>query len=1041
MYSTANSQKIKFRIFDIESGLPNNFINSINQDKNGYLWIGTSEGLTRYNGLNFDQFKTIDGLSDDFISATFIDKKGIIWFGHSDGNVSIYKSGKFKTIVSGLSTIITGITEDNTGNKWIATQTEGVYRIDKETYAVEIFEIPDQIISSIVCLKNNKILFGTNNGLFESNIVGNKLTEIKPVIDFPAFNVTSVIKKNNQNGVWATTSEAGLYALSISNNGKITTAKVGDNIGLSLENAQSVFEDNEQNLWVSTFGTGICKLSYSSESEKFIDIKFYNEENGLISNYVKTIFQDREDNIWIGTYGFGLAQRMKESFLFYSFDENKYSNNIFSILIDNKDYLWLGTANGLLQMDLRTEKIIEFYNSNNKFINDNVTALCSDTSGNIYIGTSRNGIYYFKTEDKEFEKIEIGGDALMKMINKLEIYNDTIWAATNGGVLKIHKKLISVINTSNGLNHNVVNDLAFDETMSKLYVASISNMFTYIFKDSVINKPIGSANDLYEFVSVDIDNNGSKWLATAEYGIINWDTLLAVNFTTDMGLKSNYCYFIISDNQNNIWVGHRGGLSVLVQDNNEIKTYGINDGISSNLNKNAAFLDQKGNLWFGTNKGLIKHIPETRKKITISPTLNMVSVKINNREYDFSEKIKMKYGNYQFLFNFIGISLKDPLGVTYRYKLEGYDPDYITTNSNKNIIYNNLTDGDYVFKIFACNSEGICTKQPVTVHILIDKPFWKKTWVILSIIFIIVFVTFLIVYARFRNLKRRERLLENELQKRTKEIIEKNEELNDKNKSITDSILYAESLQTAILPDINLIQTYFPESFIFYKPKDIVSGDFYRFEKIKDENKFLIFCSDCTGHGVPAAFMSMIGHTLIKDITSSKTYNHTGEILNQLNIEIRKILRHNPSYKRDDGMDIVVCEIDFDNNKIAFSSAQRPIVLFKNNKLIWQKGSQFSIGGGRDVQSPFEEISFKLDKNDTIYLFTDGYIDQFGGPDGKKFKSSGFRKLLSDIYDLPMSEQENIIKETFNNWMSIRSEDENFFDQTDDILIIGIKIL
>ncbi len=1041
MLSSAYGQKIKFKVFDIENGLPNNFINTIDQDKNGYLWIGTSEGLAKYNGLNIEQFKTKDGLSDDFISVTYIDNQGTMWLGHSNGNVSYYNKGRFDTIGSGLNTIITGITEDNVGNKWISTQTEGIYRIEEETHTVKVYEMPNNIISSIVCLETNIILIGTNNGLYKRKIINNNLSKIESVNGFPSFNVTSIIKKNNKSGVWVTTSEAGLYNLSISDDNKITVFKVGDNIGLNLENVQSVFEDNEQNLWVSTFGLGICKLNYSLDKKDFIDIKFYNEENGLISNYVKTIFQDRESNIWIGTYGFGLAQKMEESFLFYSFDENVYSNNIFSIIIDKKQFLWLGTAEGLMQIDLRTEKVLEFYNADNRFINDIVTSLCFDNSGNLYVGTSKNGLYYFNTEEKEFEKIIIGGDALSNMINKIAIDNDTIWAATNGGIIKLHKNLISVTNTTNGLKHNVVNDLCFNKTKDKLYFASsITNMVSFIQKDSVISTPIGSAYDLYEFISVDIDENGSLWLATTDYGIIRWDSLVAVKLSPDMGLKSNYCYNIIVDNQNNIWVSHRGGLSVVMQENEEIKTYGINDGISSNLNKNSAFLDNKGNLWFGTNNGLIKHVPENREKTNIPPILNINSIKINNKEVDFSKMIKLKYGTYQFVFNFTGISLKDPQGVTYKYMLEGHDPSFISSNTNKNIVYNNLTDGDFYFKIYTCNSEGICTEKPVVVNIFIDKPFWRKTWVIITFIVLIIIITFFLVYTRFNQLKKRKLWLEDELWKRTSEIVAQKHELEVKNQNITDSLEYALSIQRSILPNKSYVQKYFPDSFIFYKPKDIVSGDFYRFDIIPNKNKFLFFCADCTGHGIPGAFMSMIGNTLIKDIITQQNYKHIGDILNKLNTSLLEVFIESDKDKRNDGMDISICEIDKENNKLNVSSANRTFVTVINNKITWHKGSRSVIGGHIRSSRNFETITFDIEKGDIIYMFTDGYVDQFGGKSKKKFKTHNFKKLISEIYMLPMEEQFKQIIETHEKWILDYGSTDETIGQIDDILVLGIKI-
>jgi serine phosphatase RsbU (regulator of sigma subunit) len=292
----------------------------------------------------------------------------------------------------------------------------------------------------------------------------------------------------------------------------------------------------------------------------------------------------------------------------------------------------------------------------------------------------------------------------------------------------------------------------------------------------------------------------------------------------------------------------------------------------------------------------------------------------------------------------------------------------------------------------------------------------------------------LIIKIRERRQKQIQEYLEQRLDERTREVVEQKEEIEIKNRDITDSINYAQRIQTSILPPIKRLQTNFSGSFIFYQPRDIVSGDFYWFDKIRD-NKFVIVCADSTGHGVPGAFMSMIGTTLIKDICMRQDITAPSEILRELDAELRSTLNQNiDAEQSNDGMDIIVCEIDTRSNYLRYASAMRPMIVYRGGEQIYIKGSRSSVGGQYDKEDKvFKDEGVQLDKGDLIYMFSDGYPDQFGGSVGKKFKMVRLKNLLDDIHQKPMEEQYEYVKSTFMLW----KED---FDQVDDVLFMGIKI-
>ncbi|MFN8239826.1 MAG: SpoIIE family protein phosphatase [Bacteroidales bacterium] len=261
----------------------------------------------------------------------------------------------------------------------------------------------------------------------------------------------------------------------------------------------------------------------------------------------------------------------------------------------------------------------------------------------------------------------------------------------------------------------------------------------------------------------------------------------------------------------------------------------------------------------------------------------------------------------------------------------------------------------------------------------------------------------------------------------------KSAELEFKNKRITDSLVYAKRIQEALLPSEVYLKKWFPESFIFYKPKDIVSGDFYWIGR--QGGKYFMVAADCTGHGVPGALMSMIGHDLLEKIVIGEGVSQPADILGRINKSLEETFTRekNVGTIMRDGMDMGICSIDLKAKKIEYSGSFFPLYLIRDDHLMEFKGDKSTLGmAGPDFSYTNNEI--ELQKNDTIYMFSDGYADQFGGEENKKFMYRRFRYLLVNIHKFPMADQKSILEENINTWMGNTS-------QIDDILVMGIRPL
>lgn len=271
------------------------------------------------------------------------------------------------------------------------------------------------------------------------------------------------------------------------------------------------------------------------------------------------------------------------------------------------------------------------------------------------------------------------------------------------------------------------------------------------------------------------------------------------------------------------------------------------------------------------------------------------------------------------------------------------------------------------------------------------------------------------------------------LNRRTTKILKKqNLIIEEKNKNITDSINYAKRLQNAILPSIELINKLLPEYFILYQPKDIVSGDFYWISH--HDNKIIIAAIDCTGHGVPGALLSIVGHNAINQTVNESGITEPAKILDSMNTIIKNILNRDEGRDIKDGMDMALCTYDKTTGRLEYAGANNPLYVVSEKKLSITKASKVTIGtiGEHSVDGPVNH-SIQLKKGDCFYIFSDGYADQFGGPKNKKFKSSQLQKLLLSLTDFTMTDQKKLISEEFLKW-------KKNYEQVDDVLIIGVRV-
>jgi serine phosphatase RsbU (regulator of sigma subunit) len=284
-----------------------------------------------------------------------------------------------------------------------------------------------------------------------------------------------------------------------------------------------------------------------------------------------------------------------------------------------------------------------------------------------------------------------------------------------------------------------------------------------------------------------------------------------------------------------------------------------------------------------------------------------------------------------------------------------------------------------------------------------------------------------------------ERILEQKVKERTEEVVKQKDEIDSQRSKleelytdVTDSIRYAKRLQDSILPPEKLVKKYFPSSFVLFKPKDIVSGDFYWVGKQK--NEYMFAAVDCTGHGVPGAFMSLVGSNGLSSAFNEHKLTKPGLILDDLNKYANDSLNKSNDDSIRDGMDITLCSINFEEMKLRFAGANNPVYIVRDGELEIYKTNRFAIGSFTYGEHNYENFEVDLKKGDKIYTFSDGYPDQFGGPRGKKFMYKKFKELLVETVNDSMETQKKLLEDRLAEWMGEEHE------QVDDIVIFAVEI-
>jgi serine phosphatase RsbU (regulator of sigma subunit) len=615
-----------------------------------------------------------------------------------------------------------------------------------------------------------------------------------------------------------------------------------------------------------------------------------------------------------------------------------------------------------------------------------------------------------------------------QIVTAMEIDGENnLWVGTLDGLIyyEIDSKKATRLTQVNGLKSNNISAV-FADSKDRIWVGADGQGITLISGDRFVQLDLG-----FEFTPLCFaeDKDGLIWIGTEGRGLIQYDNILGKvvrTYSIEDGLLADLINQLSCDRFNNIYVGTNKGLNLYLRKEDRIYSYTASSGfVGIETKPNGSFVDKEGDVWFGTVQGVTRFHPTEEIQIVKEPLTHITGMEVNHEPVQLKDGLSLSYKQNSIIFDYRCITL-NPDAVQYQIMLDGVDQEWREPDSRTSATYPALQHGKYTFLVKARNSAGVWNKDPVSFQFVIRPPFYLTWYFILASVFAFGLIVFFYIKMRERALKRENAILEEKVKDRTATVVAQKEELAQKNKDITDSIRYAKRIQFAILPE----KSPFPDTFILFKPKDIVSGDFYWFTEMGGIEYFSAV--DCTGHGVPGAFMSIIGHNSLTKIVREYGIREPGKILTQLNKEVLETL-HTRSDSGDvyDGMDLALVAYDRKNNSLEFAGAFNPLYLIRNGEILETKADKVSIGRSSvNTEVEFTNHQIDLQPGDTAYLFSDGYADQFGGEMMKKFKYKNLKELILRIQPETMEKQRAILDQTLEEW-------KGDVEQLDDILVIG----
>ncbi len=1043
-------------------------------DSKGNIWFGTKNQI-----LNFDGSKLtcINNVYDSYIKKTRNDGYLISEYDYAQINKIIcHKNEVFFT--SKDKKAITNIFKYS-NEKLFKIVTDSSHFFKNNTRLINIDNNGDVLIGHWV--QKKYIIYNISEQKSYKYIFREKIGNFNFGIFDSYF--------DSYNNLWITNKD-GILKINNENVRFYSFSNIKNKIPFFNKYTTTMFIENDKNKIFIECENGIYE--YNSFKDEFnifskLDFENYNDINYYLYN---------SNNMWISSssrifkikdFNFKNIDKIKDN---KRFNEKYYIQPYSKSFITENEDIWtlISTKGGIVKISEKSLSLLKY--------GDNITSYFSKTKGSkekqnhqfLNKGNGKNILHGFKSHIpgnrfgypsmkvtnlntinnkysvlKFYPPKEVKNPEYEPMYNIYEDTKNRYWIASKSGLYKYYNKSLIFYSSKKNFKSKAIFKIYEDQSNNIWLIHE--NSLTKIHGENLTH--FGSSkglntkkiNSFIEFKS------GDYWVSTTN-GLFKFDGNNFSNYSVKKGLKSNFVSFFIEDNNGRNIISSQNSLAELKFIGDRIETHdiiyykSINNpgGNKYSLTKNnILFLQNDQNQFMKINLNELdklnrslkinldkvyindklidfKNLQEFRNSDTIKYSVNdleLDQIKFTsvNSHYNYPINLKLPYYYNHITFFFDGIKWENQLNVNYEYKIDKLDRKWRSSTETK-AEYRNLPPGKYKFMIRGKSSFSEWS-EPFIYEFTITPPWWKTWYARLTYIIIGILLIWRVIKYRTQSLEKKQKELESEIAKATDEIQTAYVKLEEQHNEIKDSIKYAKRIQNAILPNVELMKKNFKDCYVLYMPKDVVAGDFFWMEKIDDSIYFA--AADCTGHGVPGAMISVICSNALSKALLEDGIRSTGKLLDKTReLVIQNLAKSGEEVK--DGMDISLCCLNLKTRVLYSSGANNPVLILRKESSDFDiiKADRQPVGLFSHAK-PFKEHKTQLEKGDKVYIFTDGYQDQFGGEKGKKLMPKKFKKLLLDSNQLSMEQQKQTLENEFNSW---RGE----LEQIDDVCVIGVEI-
>jgi serine phosphatase RsbU (regulator of sigma subunit)/ligand-binding sensor domain-containing protein len=1038
---------------------------AIAQDQRGIMYFGNAGGVLEYDGIHWKLFPVSN---NSLVRSIAIDARGIIYIG-AVGEFGFLAPDEKGTLSYHSLLDRLPQAERDFADVWKTYVTpQGIYF---QTFN-KLIRISDNSIKIWKPESSFHFSFYVNNELYINDrekglkhISGDNLVMVSGGRQLAGLRIYSMLPYPGSR-ILIATREKGIAIMNEKASGADSVIQFpGTEADPFLVNDQ-VYQGAALSDGRFAFATLQNGIIISDVQGKIVQV--INKRNGLIGNIVNGINTDNQHDLWIALDN-GISRLEISAPLRFLHDAQGLSGSVWDI-IKFKNRLYVATSLGIFAATddrfVPVTGISSQARSLQKFITKKDTFLIASSESGIYKIENTNGtllqdgfgyiLYQSRTSP---ERMYIGmGDGLssLRYANGKWISEDYFKGVDNEirSIAEDDKGDLWLGTPFDGLIRISFNDM---ENPSDSLVTSWNKHYTLQRYDTASGLPEMQYNIPYNFKN--------RIIFATYNGMYEFDEK-AKRFVRSpflqQDLENRQVYRFVPKDNSTVWLYTDGpketGIASL-QPNGSYSWYSKPFGKFRESEIHAIFPDDQGITWLGGPDGLLRYDSNTRKDFSQSFYSHIRSVSIGKDSLVFGGSFyvtkdslhlpalsqpeqlipTISYAFHSLRFEYTATMFGDEQSNLFNIYLEGYDTDWSGWNNTSLKEYTNLKEGNYTFHVKAKNIYGTeSTESGYSFRIL--PPWYRTIWAYIAYVLAFVLFIYLMVQLSIRRLKAAKTQLEKTVKERTAEVVKQKEEterqkqiVESKNKDITDSINYAQRIQRSLLASSKLLNSYLDDYFIFFQPKDIVSGDFYWASPLSD-GSFAFVTADSTGHGVPGAIMSMLNISCLNEAVNGNKLTSPHEILNYTRRKIIDHLSNDGSAEGGkDGMDCSIVCFHRNRKEIRFAAANNPVWIIRDRQLIEFAADKMPVGKHDNDTVSFSEHVFQLMSGDIVYTLTDGMPDQFGGPKGKKFMYRQLKELLISISHLPMEEQRNILYAALNDW-------KGGLEQVDDICLIGVRI-